>query len=654
VANANRALIAWYEYVQSPTGESTSTIHGARIAPDGSILDPGGRPLSDGTKYQDKVQVASDGSGFLVVWKSGYDPDVVRGSLVAADGSVVARDFAIPATSARSSVPSVAFDGSRYLVAWADERDEQSVYGVHVSTAGVVADDETRLTQGSPRSVDSSDRTGLAFNGSKFLLTYLGKGVQGSLLSPDLDIEVDRIGLSAVPNTQGYPQVAWSGENYFVNWVNELEEWTDSSARAVRISTSGRVLDPVALVVSGDDKPFNSTLASNRQNSALFSWSNVQDVRSHWLRMVTSAGVLGEPHELPGVESASYVALAGNGSGYFAVVDNSDTRRVEGYVLDSAGNPGAKIDLVTTGSNTGSNVFAAGSGYVVTFGGPGSQLLPVSADGVPSAPIQLSTELAHPKVATNGEHSLIVWAGIDTQTVYAHRFEAGALVGSPIVLAEQNGKYPSVAWDGTGYYVAWDLEGYTAIQGRSVAVDGTLGDVTVLAETEVSGATLASDGEGQLLLSYIRWLEGAQTRRVTSRLLGRDASTPPEGGGGGEGNVAGSSSTGGSNTGAAGESNIAGTTASGGTSNAGTAGEATTAGTSAAGSGGAPGSSGSSAGGSGGGAGTAGTGGPELPPLPGCSTASGQRANGGLPLWLGAALLGFGLVRRRRALGTAR
>lgn len=643
--SADQAFVTWHDYSASDTG-STSVIYGARVAADGSVLDPGGQPLSSGDGDASWLDVASDGASFFSVWQTSGSPAAVRGSLVSADGDVVVRDKAISDATIGSGLPSVAFDGTGYVVAWASDREDRSVYGVRVATSGEIRGSETRLSAGSTRSgAFGSDRTVLAFNGEKLLLAYMGVGVQGTLLSPELDIELDAIGLTALPNAQGYPQATWDGVNYLVSTVNELSDVSSMTLRGVRIDAQGTVLDPSGLALSSDSPAFGSALASTQQGSALVSWMSPDEAHSQALRSVSSTGALGEAQPFPQTETYSGLALAANGSTYLAVLEDVAAGKISGYFVDPAGNVGDKLDIADAKEGSGAQVFAAGDGFLVSYRGTDSdatQLVSVSVAGVVGTPVTVSEGQVFVRVATNGQHSLLTWSANDAPTIYGQRVEDGALVGERFVISEQSSGFgAAVVWDGSSYFSAWDLEDYT-IHGRFIAADGTLGEVIPLVSAEASGPVLSSDGEGQMLLSYLRWFEHAQSRRVRSRLLGRDATgAGGETGEAGAGGVAsGGAAEGGGNAGQ--NSTVSG---GGGSAQSSGAGGVASAG---APSGGGASSGGSRSGGNGGvgAAAAAGAGGATEPSASACSVQPARGPAAATPLWLVLALTA--LVRARR------
>ncbi|HET9957905.1 MAG TPA: hypothetical protein VFQ61_25580, partial [Polyangiaceae bacterium] len=220
------------------------------------------------------------------------------------------------------------------------------------------------------------------------------------------------------------------------------------------------------------------------------------------------------------------------------------------------------------------------------------------------------------------------------------------------IASESLGYGATATWDGSSYWLAWETENHH-VMGRNLAEDGTLGEIsTWIGEGDCAGVTLTSDRQGQLLLSYVRYTNMGNARRVHSRLVGRGADTVPNGGTGGAGGGT-STNPGTSGTGASAGSSAAGASAGGTTTTQSTGTGANSTGGTTAASGGAAGSSSSSSGSTSRGGttsrgGSTGTGGSSNPGftcsvgnIGGGSTSTGAIAGLGLAVTLAA-------VRRRR------
>jgi hypothetical protein len=125
----------------------TNRIFAARVAPDGTVLDPGGIRLSSNESDETQVKLASSGDAFLLAWRRAGDQSTIQGAVLSAAGAVTAPDFTISRSTGFTSLPGVAFDGKKYLVAWADERDVPAVFGAAVSPSGAaLSPEDVRLS----------------------------------------------------------------------------------------------------------------------------------------------------------------------------------------------------------------------------------------------------------------------------------------------------------------------------------------------------------------------------------------------------------------------------------------------------------------------------------------------------------------------------
>jgi hypothetical protein len=641
-AGTNVTVVAWEDQT---TG--VGLVRAARIADDGSVQDPGGIRLSDAATTEDEVELASSGTDFLVAWRKEGAPTAIRASILSEAGAVTAKDFMVSRSTAETGSPSVAFDGTRYLVAWADDRDDRKVFGAAVSTAGVVAGAaDTQLAGGRPWQLLTNNTT-LTWTGSRFFLAFQGNGIEGSFLSPALTIENGDLQLSPLPNKQGSPNVAWTGENYVVAWIDEREpSFEDYSGRAVRLSPAGENLDPDGLVLSGAETAFSLDTASNGEGSGMVVWANTAG--EAWQRSLASDGTLSEPTPLASANQSTSPAIATNGDGYLVVSSESasTTASVTGRLLAASGAIGAPFVIEPEAQIDFADVLPAGEDYLVRYRKGGTWLVPVSRTGTVGTPLQLSTGLVQVSSATNGEHTLVVWTGVTDTQVRGRIYAARGWEGNAFSIAMTSAGYAAaVAWDGSTYWVVWENDPELhPLWVRSVSASGALGAAELLVADDCNAPALASDGDGQMLLSYYRYSESSRVRRVVSRLLGRLPTS------GGEGGAAGSSSEegGASNPTEAGAGGTAGSAAG----STGTAGSSD-GGRAGGGSAGTP-SGGSMAAGRGGAGGaSAGTGGSGTPP--GCSLSTPGSFGRADVLWLlSTAFAACAMtVRRRRQRNTS-
>jgi hypothetical protein len=123
-------LVVW-QAGEGSGGTDSAHVSAARVAQDGTVLDSLAIPVSTFTGGQFNPSVAFDGSNYLVVWQdgrnaaAGYPPSDIYGARVSPDGRVLdspdSGGIAIDTGGKQyRSNPQIAYAGSDYLVAWSD------------------------------------------------------------------------------------------------------------------------------------------------------------------------------------------------------------------------------------------------------------------------------------------------------------------------------------------------------------------------------------------------------------------------------------------------------------------------------------------------------------------------------------------------------
>lgn len=194
-------LVVWQDLRSHKNWE----IYGARIDSTGRRLDTNDIPIGIGAGNRRHPVVAWNGQNFLAVWmeeRPGTGWDIV-GRRIASDGKMLGSDETIISTAAGDQTsPAVVWDGKNYFVVWMDGRKDraQDIYGTRI------------------------DRN-------------------GKVLDPD------GIVISASQGEQGYPALAWNGENTVVVWVDR-RDGIQYALYGTRIDPKGTVLDPQGVPLS--------------------------------------------------------------------------------------------------------------------------------------------------------------------------------------------------------------------------------------------------------------------------------------------------------------------------------------------------------------------------------------------------------------------
>ena len=76
-AGTSASVVAWEDF--STTTDFTNRIYAARVAHNGTVLDPGGIRLSSNETDETQVKLASSGDSFLLAWRRAGEPSTIQG-----------------------------------------------------------------------------------------------------------------------------------------------------------------------------------------------------------------------------------------------------------------------------------------------------------------------------------------------------------------------------------------------------------------------------------------------------------------------------------------------------------------------------------------------------------------------------------------------
>ena len=308
-------------------------IYGAVIGANGSITPINGFNISNQKPRQDRPEVASDGTGYLVVWEDYRNNNVrdIYGARVDKTGKVLdPAGIAISTATDKQDKPSVVFDGANYLVAWTDWRGGAAdVYAARVSPTGKVLDptgfpvSTAKDTQSLPRMAGDGTNTLVVWgdyrNGKSDPDIYGARVSKAGLV---LDTTGFRVSLEA-GREQWVPMVAFGKTNYLVAWTECCGALND--IKGARVTTSGKVLDKKPIAISaGSGYQEHGRLAFDGKNF-LAVWvdqragGNDKDI---YMARINSAGAVLDPVGIPVASSAKcqmYPSVAFNGSTHLVV-----------------------------------------------------------------------------------------------------------------------------------------------------------------------------------------------------------------------------------------------------------------------------------------------------------------------------------------------
>ena len=240
------SLVVWQDGRDSPT--TGTDIYAARVSSTGALLDPGGVPVCAVNGPQEFPKVASDGTGFLVVWQDDMDGDniwQVRAARVTTDGGMPdGAGVVVAVGSLKTPYPDVAWAGTHYLVAWHHSPDgvELDLHVARVGADGVLIDSVPVVADDAAGSQDSAS---LAHGATQTLLAYRdpagGTYIKALFVQADGTPSVPFL-IANAPGTQKSPAVAFGGGLFLVAW-EDYRDGASPDIYAARVQPDGTVIE---------------------------------------------------------------------------------------------------------------------------------------------------------------------------------------------------------------------------------------------------------------------------------------------------------------------------------------------------------------------------------------------------------------------------
>ena len=228
-------FVVWAE--GAPTGGTQ--VYGARVKPDGTVLDPNGILLS--TRPDDnniRPRVAGGGGKFLVVWQidiEGTYSDL--GAALVTTGGKVQKQWGLSFVDNGQYSPDVAWNGQFFLAVWQDEPDpgDEDIYGARVLSNGLTLDGC------SSDSCPNGDAPGLA--------VAVGAGNQVA------------------------PSVSAVGQMFVVSWSTDLDP-ARSTVRNTAVALNGFSLDQTGYDVTTGPGAQTQQAVTVAGTTALHAWAD--------------------------------------------------------------------------------------------------------------------------------------------------------------------------------------------------------------------------------------------------------------------------------------------------------------------------------------------------------------------------------------------
>ena len=243
-------------------GAGLADIEGKRVSPDGVVLDRTPIAVSSAPDVQEQPQVAYDGVNYVAVWqdlRSGsYD---VYGARIAPDGTVLDPDgFPVCHAENNQEVPGLAAGPGNLLVAWQDKRYDVArphIYAALLDSTGVLEGPEIPIPA-LARRYSTQTRLAASYDGANYFVVWQDSqpgpsqwDILGARVTPTGTVlDVPPVHVSSAPDFQWTPAVAFGGSEYFVTWQDR--RFGASAGWAIygaRVTTSGTVLDSDGILI---------------------------------------------------------------------------------------------------------------------------------------------------------------------------------------------------------------------------------------------------------------------------------------------------------------------------------------------------------------------------------------------------------------------
>lgn len=508
-SNGTDYLAVWIDY----RAGSFPAIYGARVDAAGNLLDPTGILIATITSgnaiyYSLSVAVAGNASGYFVTWTVDSDdeaiPEAVYGVHISSQGVVLDDKPLTLATGAGIADPgavAVATDGTGYLVTWRTYQPPQgyNIVGVRVGADGKPLDAQPI---GIGTSTEYEYDSSIDFDGTNYFVVWRGTGVYGARVSPTTGlVDTNRIVINA--SSAIVPNVAFDGANHLVVWYVYRGSPTLYDVVGARVTKGGTVVDATPFVISAANTyEYQPDVAWDGANFvvAWYTSNNTIDAR----RVTSAAAMPDAAFNVSTATNSRYrPRLASNGqSTLCAWYDYRDSTATDSDIwaarIGKTNNPNVLDAAGTRLSRSGNSqttpaIAFDGTNYFATWldtRGTERALYGArfSATGtlVDTTPVRITpagtTVQNTPRVAFGGGYYFVVWVK-DYQTLMAARVSAAGVAEAPFTIynsANEDVYESDVAFDGTNFLTVWHRyngqSGLNDIVGVRIAPDKTIRD----------------------------------------------------------------------------------------------------------------------------------------------------------------------------------
>lgn len=325
-------LVVWQSSRKDPNDYD---VYGARVSPEGKVLDPGGFAISTAPSNQIFLDLAWGNGDYLAVWQDlrSHQRWEIYGARFRSDGTVLDPEgipIAVGKRNARH--PQVAWDGKNFLAVWMEENEGRGwdIAGVRISPEGKVLDKERILIAQAP---GDQATPALAWGNDRYLVVWMeGGGISGAFVDPSGKVlNPHAIVLSRSPHEAGYPSVDWGKGQFVVVWGEQPAPQVHRLA-GVRVALSGKVVDAKEFTIASSTNlhTFPSVRCAGTQ--CLVVWEEdktvgrmqriddvVRDVRGAFLDLSQKTVTPNDVMILPRAIGNHFAKVASDGHNYLVV-----------------------------------------------------------------------------------------------------------------------------------------------------------------------------------------------------------------------------------------------------------------------------------------------------------------------------------------------
>jgi hypothetical protein len=294
--------------------QNNDTIRGARVSPQGVVLDSLSFVISRTPRTQRHVALCCNGEEYLATWESGRSLAWnVYGARITPEGAVLdTAGIPLSATPRTQRWPTLASQGDTFAAFWVDWRDslDPSIYCTRVSAEGRVVDSlgirvsslEMRLastTTSVMAAAGDGENVGLVW---PRWLSRTGDDIVSTRLSPQgVVLDPEPMTITTQPNDQQMPVAGWNGTGFLAVWADHCRDST-RDIRAARIAPDGMVLDPSGITVSAARlDQFGPAVGFDGASGSLVAWADNRNGTDYdvYCARVTPEGVVLDTSGIP-------------------------------------------------------------------------------------------------------------------------------------------------------------------------------------------------------------------------------------------------------------------------------------------------------------------------------------------------------------------